>query len=1009
MSWAYQPWGVESGLSLSLPTIGSGTSLSVPTLALTLSLATIASGAAIAAPTVYDGSALVLPHQASSATIYTPSLGLTLTTASIGTTVSINTPTVEFPSADPSIRTTASAHELSGTADSLSVQITTQAGETILLMVLCFNDNGSASSDIDGAMTEAGSPVSGSGVLQLFYIQNATPGTHTLTFTPETNNCYISLYAMALADVVTTGGMNVAPTERSQTSTTPSTGNIVTTERCLLIGVMANAAGGGGDSNEASGSGWTELLDDRPGTSFHNRNVQYRVSDAGTYNSDWTNASNVTWVLKVVAFEGAAGGTPTLTLPTITSTTSLFAPTLAQTLSAATIASGATLNVPSLALTLELPAIGTTVSLFAPTLSTENSLVLPVISAGTTLFLPSVAGENALALPTIASGETITAPSLEFVVLLPTITTGATLYSPTLTPGDVTLTAATIASGSAVYAASVAAGANALSLPTITTTTTLNTPQLALNVQLPVILTQHFVFSDDFEGVDPLNTWWTAFNSASLPGVSKVAGQYHSGTIDDTDENLWFDTARGRADWKLVDFPGAGEPDVEIIAYNVGVGPSSDPAANLSSASFVALCGVIVHVEDTGTISYEFLTVGRRAGAATLETKTTTAGDSNAADVGANPVGSGVTHADVRLLLRSDKTVRWYYRAVGGGSWTAVSVGYGSGVAQGGGLTFTSGAARIGLIAYAFSSVATPFTGTCDALLMAGEANLGVFPVTLGIELPLPAISSGATVFTPSLTFTITTGSIAAGATVFPAAGVVGGNALATAFLASGAALYEPTVTAGAVTLELPAVASEVNFYAPIVVGAQTLTANTVATTATVFTPELTHTIAPGTFANTSTVFAPELASNLISATLGSTVVVSSPTVTPGAVTITGASIESTADLFLPLVGSINQLLLPIVASTETLFGPELTFTITTSTVTSTAVLNTPALALFVSLPAVGAASQVFTPVVGLQGFFPANILVTDQQVSLDHTQDVVLRNSVSIAPQSTNSVTFEG
>lgn len=984
-----------------------------------LTLAHQASTAAVFVPAVALADSLATGTIASSATIFAATVtggDVALTTATIAASSTVFSPSISL---IPEIRAVASAHELSGTADSLTVQITALAGETILLMVKSFFAAGTATSDIDGSMTEAGSPVGTDGIgrLQAFYIQDATAGLHTLTFTPGTNNHYISLYAMALSNVVASGGMNVASVERSQTSTTPSTGNITTTARCILIGMMANANGATGDSNESSGSGWTEQLDDRPGTSFHNRDVQYRVSDAGTYNSDWTGAANVSWQMKVVAFEASSGTGPlTLTLPVIASTSVAFAPAMGM----------------------------------------------------------------ALALPTISAASTINQPSIA-----------------------TTLIAASIASGSTTNAPSIA-GVNVLALAVISATLVIFTPQLALNVQLPFITRQDLAFSDSFDGAESLSDDWTVYNSTALPNVSKVSNQYHSGTLSTNNQNLWFNASRGRADWKLVQFPGAGEPDKEIIAYNIGVGPASSPADNLSGVDF-AFCGLIVHFEDTSDADYEFLVIGRRSANATLESKQTLNGGSTVADEGANALGTGVTHGDIKLLLRSDNKLRWAWRPVGGGAWTDLDVGYGTGITAGGALTFPTEYARVGIIAYTFNTPAVAFVGTCEALLMTNESSLMVFPPTVAagpLTLSLPTIASAATQFAPTVTpgaVTLAAPTISSGSSIFSAS-AIGSNNLAVAHLSSTASLFGPTLIPGEVALSLPTIGSGEVTRAPslevgsvtlmpptIALGSEifaptvvlTLALPTIASTATTFTSELTHSVSLPTIAATTAVFQPILTTGntIASAHIVSTVLLMPATVTGGAVTIEAAHISSGAVLFTPTVTASQAVEIPHLSTTAVIFTPELTYSLTTSTLASTATLFspatstssalvtatisssaalflptittgevslvgvhipttavlfvpslalpvtaptlvstaalfTPSLAFGITLPLVDSVTTIFTPTftlftslptlvstsvvnvatVGHEGFFPPNVLVTDQIVAqVNHDQLVTL------------------
>lgn len=234
-------------------------------------------------------------------------------------------------------------------------------------------------------------------------------------------------------------------------------------------------------------------------------------------------------------------------------------------------------------------------------------------------------------------------------------------------------------------------------------------------------------FSDDFEaggGAGSLEGW-SIFQPGNGPTPSRIGGRYDSGSIAAVGSTTWFNADRGVAVWKLLEFPGSGQPDKEIIFHNVGVGPTANPTAELTfaGASHYALAGAVIHTESTAAANYEFLVVGHRGsdGQYTLETKTTASGASQVSDVGDNAVGAGITHADLRLTLRNDNTVRWAYRPPGGSSWTPINTTGVSGVAHGGGLTYSSGKAWVGLVSYAFSAVPTAFRGVCDKVELVGE------------------------------------------------------------------------------------------------------------------------------------------------------------------------------------------------------------------------------------------------------------------------------------------------
>lgn len=220
-------------------------------------------------------------------------------------------------------------------------------------------------------------------------------------------------------------------------------------------------------------------------------------------------------------------------------------------------------------------------------------------------------------------------------------------------------------------------------------------------------------FTDDFEanGGDGALTGWTAFNAATLPDVARRDGYYDSGVISE-DGALWYEGFRGRADWKLQSFPDAGERT--YVFHDVGIGPAANPRLDLEpdGTDHYAFCGIIVHDSDTTDPNYEFMVIGHwGASHATIESKTTVDGSSSVSTAGANAVGSGVTHCDMRLTLRSDQTVRWAYRAVGGETWTEL---FDDGIATGGPYSFGA-ECYIGMIAYTDSGPPEPMRGTVGA------------------------------------------------------------------------------------------------------------------------------------------------------------------------------------------------------------------------------------------------------------------------------------------------------
>lgn len=243
-------------------------------------------------------------------------------------------------------------------------------------------------------------------------------------------------------------------------------------------------------------------------------------------------------------------------------------------------------------------------------------------------------------------------------------------------------------------------------------------------------------FTDFFDGDGALDGW-DNFNPSAVPNAARVSGQYNSGSISAVGSTTWFNSSRGRADWKLQTFPVSGTN--EYVFKNVGVGPSASPADNLTyypTGNQFAFCGVIVHDESLTDADYEFIVVGHRGNTqrATVENKRTTADVSTVTHEGADAIGTGVTHCDMRLRLHDDNTIDWAYRAVGDTLWTQIQAATGHpGKPTTGNKTWTSSNVYIGLITYAFSAVPEAFRGTADSAELVGELDAdGTIATTFG-------------------------------------------------------------------------------------------------------------------------------------------------------------------------------------------------------------------------------------------------------------------------------------
>jgi hypothetical protein len=241
-----------------------------------------------------------------------------------------------------------------------------------------------------------------------------------------------------------------------------------------------------------------------------------------------------------------------------------------------------------------------------------------------------------------------------------------------------------------------------------------------------ITITQKSLFSDDFSVDGPLDSSWEIYNGSALPNVQVVNGQYNSGSITEVGTTTWYNGDRGQAIFKDIDIPDSGY--VEIRLYNTGLGPSTDPAANLpyqgaGQGAFGA--GLIVHDQSLATPHYEFALPTHRLHLAgsSIESKRTENGNStDINDEGHNVVGDGVTKIDQYVRIYSDEHLEWAFRPVGGSTWTLIQEGTAHpGRPASGQLTWSSRTLKVGIICYAFNAVPIAFTGTADGIELVGE------------------------------------------------------------------------------------------------------------------------------------------------------------------------------------------------------------------------------------------------------------------------------------------------
>lgn len=184
------------------------------------------------------------------------------------------------------------------------------------------------------------------------------------------------------------------------------------------------------------------------------------------------------------------------------------------------------------------------------------------------------------------------------------------------------------------------------------------------------------------------------YNGAAPVTVNLTGETYRSSIAGgDAAATTWFNGDEGRMDY--VTLTG----DFDITASSVGLLTGADPGD-------FQFCGLICWLSAT---NYEFAVAGNRPPAtSTIEYKATVSGTSYQDDLGTDAIASHI--CDLRVT-RVGSTVTFYYRAVGGGSWT--SIPHSSLTAR---PSFGTGAVRVGLVTYGFAFVAA-FTAGCDSVV----------------------------------------------------------------------------------------------------------------------------------------------------------------------------------------------------------------------------------------------------------------------------------------------------
>lgn len=178
----------------------------------------------------------------------------------------------------------------------------------------------------------------------------------------------------------------------------------------------------------------------------------------------------------------ASAGTTTLSPPLLTSTPTIYAPSIALSLalSAPLIDSSPTIYAPSLteSTTLSAPLLDSSASIYSPGISLSLGLAAPLVTSGPTLYEPSISSQLSLSAPILSSESTVYAPSLSslLTVTATLLSSEPTIYSPSIS-STLQISAPAIDSSPTIHAPSIGL-ALSVTAPRLESSATIYAPEI---------------------------------------------------------------------------------------------------------------------------------------------------------------------------------------------------------------------------------------------------------------------------------------------------------------------------------------------------------------------------------------------------------------------------------------------------------------------------------------------------------------------------------------------------
>lgn len=173
---------------------------------------------------------------------------------------------------------------------------------------------------------------------------------------------------------------------------------------------------------------------------------------------------------------------------TISSGSTVAAPSVAITVLAAFIASGLSVTVPAVQPVVDGATISSSSTVAAPTV--HQTITTATISTGATVTAPTVTESGAVAGATITSGSTVATPSVAVTITSGTITSSHTTAAPTVAP-DQAISSTHISSGASINAPNVGHTVTAATISSSSTATVPSVTQTITTATVPTSVTTY--------------------------------------------------------------------------------------------------------------------------------------------------------------------------------------------------------------------------------------------------------------------------------------------------------------------------------------------------------------------------------------------------------------------------------------------------------------------------------------------------------------------------------------